>query len=247
MGTLHKIITCLILLIVSERSMGQKNLFHLTYKPVSCTLIDTTWAYDQYDEDDHSADLAGFDSLEVFITRKYCVAISHSAHRRVHEVYNRKTKIIRRLIQYDNKDYFIEDSVMYYLHKDKKLREKAYNLKDSLSIQYAQVQKNIHGKKCHLITRPAYGWFTYQRDSFWVANYKDIPMMVKGGWWISGVPFEFVVNDGLVSVRVESRITPVPDLPIDVFTIDPGMNELRQLQSHLTLDNFMELFLRYMP
>ncbi len=228
----------------TEKGMSQKHLVHLTYKPTSYVLIDSSWAFEEVDMNEVMSSIAGFDSLDVFITPKYFATISYNTHTWIHTVYDRKTRIIRRHVRYCEKDSFVEDSVMYYLHKDKKLREKAYNLKDSLSIEYTQMYKTIHGKKCHLITHPAYFWFSNQRDSFWVADFKHIPMLVGGSWYVSGITFEYIKNDGLTSVHVDSRITPAPNLSFDIFTIDPGLNELRQLQSQNTLQNFMEYFLR---
>lgn len=247
MGNLTKIIIILILLLPAEKSTCQKHIVHLTYKPTSCILIDTTWAYDQWDKHEHSVAVAGFDSMEVFITPKYFASISFNTHRWIHTVYNRKTSIIRRHVRYAEKDFFVEDSVMYYLHNDKELRQKAARIKDTLLIrEYPDNQTTIHGRKCHLITFPAYGWLSRQRDSVWVADFKNVPGLLSPFYFLTqGVGFEQVINDGLVSVRVSSEKRRAPNPSKEIFTIDPGKSELRQLQSQNEIVDVVNFILSF--
>lgn len=252
MKNLFKILAGLMLLVFCQKGLGQNKFFHLTYKPTSSVLIDTTWAYDQYDPYEHSVDLAGFDSLDVILTPKYFATISYDPHYRIHEVYNRKTRILRRHLSYPGKDYFAEDSVMYYLHKDKALRQKAARLKDTLLIrEHPEIHKTIHGRKCHLITFPPYGWMYTEMDSFWVSNFKNVPGLLSPFYYLTrGVAFEQVKNDGLLSVRVSSEKRPSSNPSGDIFTIDPGNSELHQQQTqHKIADvvNFVLSFKARLP
>ena len=46
------------------------------------------------------------------------------------------------------------------------------------------------------------------------------------GFIRNGIPFQYEVNDGLFSARVESVLKPETDLPDSIFTIEPGMSEV---------------------
>lgn len=242
MKNLIKIILGLMLLVTAEKGLSQKDFLHLTYKPVSCVPIDSLFSFEEYDKDEVTSSVAGFDSLDVFITPKYFAKIVYNSNMLMHTVYNRKTRILRRHLTYSGKESFSEDSVIYYLHKDKKLRKTAENLKDSLGIrEYRQVQKTIHGIKCHLITHPVYSFFSDRSDSVWIADFKNIPELIQPGFGfiLIGVPFQYEVNDGLFSARVESEIKPETDLPDYIFNIDPGLSEIQQLQTQDKIPDYM--------
>ena len=148
MKKLFKILVALMLTMSTEKGMGQKHLLHLTYKPTSCVPIDTLFSFEEYDKDEVTSSVAGFDSLDVYITPKYFAKIAYNSNMLIHTVYNRKTRIIRGHLTYLGKESFTEDSVMYYIHKVKKLRKTAESLKDSLMVrEYPDEQKTIHGKK----------------------------------------------------------------------------------------------------
>ncbi len=242
MKNLIQIILGLMLLVTAEKGLSQKDFLHLTYKPTSCVVIDSTFAFEEYDMDEVLSSVAGFDSLDVFITPKYFAKIAYNTNMLMHTVYNRKTRMIRRHITYLGRESFWEDSVMFFLHKDKKLRRTTENLKDSLGIrEYRHVQKTIHGIKCHLITHPVYSFFSDRSDSVWVADFKDIPELIQPGFGfiISGIPFQYEVNNGLWSVWVESEIKPETDLPDYIFNIDPGLSEIQQLQTQDKIPDYM--------
>ncbi len=250
MKNLLKILVVLMLTVSTEKGIGQKHFLHLTYKPTSCVPIDTLFTFEEYDKDEVTSSVAGFDSLDVFITPKYFAKIAYNSNMLIHTVYNRKTRIMRRHITSPDWESFSEDSVMHYLHKDKKLRAIAESLKDSLGIkEYPNVQKTIHGKKCHLITHPVYYFFSDRNDSIWLADFKDIPEMINPGFGfiLSGVPFQFEVNDGLFSDLVESKIKHETNLPLNVFTIDPGQSDIIQLQTQNKIPDYMTYFRRNLP
>lgn len=216
-----------------QKGLSQSKFVHLTYKPASYVLMDSSWAFEEFDLNEVMSSIAGFDSLEVFLTPKYFATISYNTTYRLHEVYNRKTRILRRHASYPGEDYFAEDSVMYYLHKDKELRQKAARLKDTLLIrEHPDIHKTIHGRKCHLVTFPAYGWFYTEMDSFWVSNFKNVPGLLSPFYFLTqGVAFEQVTNNGLISVLASSEKRSVSNLSNDIFTIDPGNSVLHQRQS----------------
>ena len=230
MKNLIQIILGLMLLVTAEKGLSQKDFLHLTYKPTSCVVIDSTFAFEEYDMDEVLSSVAGFDSLDVFITPKYFAKIAYNTNMLIHTVYNRKTRIIRRYITYLGRESFWRT---------------AENLKDSLGIrEYRQVQKTIHGIKCHLITHPVYSFFSDRNDSVWIADFKDIPELIQPGFGfiISGVPFQYEVNNGLWSVWVESEIKPETDLPDYIFNIDPGLSEIQQHQTQDKIPDYMTYF-----
>ena len=252
MKNLFKILAGLMLLVFCQKGLSQSKFVHLIYKPTSYVLIDSSWAFEDFDLNEVMSSIAGFDSLEVFLTPKYFATITYETYSRIHTVYNRKTRILRRHVSYAEKDYFAEDSVMYYLHKDKELRQKASRLKDTLLIrEHPDIHKTIHGRKCHLITFPAYGWFYTEMDSFWVSNFKNVPGLLSPFYFLTqGVAFEQVTNDGLVSVLASSEKRSFSNHSNDIFTIDPGNSELHQQQTqHKIADvvNFVLSFKARLP
>jgi len=230
-----------LLLFCSAKGIGQKHTDHFFYIPKSYVVLDTFTINDtEYDMNEVILSVAEYDSISVFVTSKYFASIAYNPHRIIHTTYNRKTRIIRYHIKYPDKDFFAEDSVMYYLHHDKELRKNANRIKDTLDIREDhEVQKTIHGKKCHLITHPVYEFFSNQLDSIWVADIKETPTLFSTGFYflMQGVPFEYVVNDGLVSVQVSSVKRPAPGNVNMIFTIDPGLSELHQMQSQNRIAN----------
>lgn len=235
------------LLVFCQKGLSQSKFVHLIYKPTSYVLIDSSWAFEDFDLNEVMSSIAGFDSLEVFLTPKYFVTITYETYSRIHTVYNRKTRILRRHVSYAEKDYFAEDSVMYYLHKDKELRQKASRLKDTLLIrEHPDIHKTIHGRKCHLITFPAYGWFYTEMDSFWVSNFKNVPGLLSPFYFLTqGVAFEQVTNDGLVSVLASSEKRSFSNHSNDIFTIDPGNSELHQHQTQNKIADVVNFVLSF--
>ena len=56
-----QIILGLMLLVTAEKGLSQKDFLHLTYKPTSCVVIDSTFAFEEYDMDEVLSSGAGFD------------------------------------------------------------------------------------------------------------------------------------------------------------------------------------------
>ena len=95
-----------------------------------------------------------------------------------------------------------------------------------------------------MITHPVYSFFSDRNDSVWIADFKDIPELIQPGFGfiISGVPFQYEVNNGLWSARVESEIKPETDLPDYIFNIDPGLSEIQQHQTQDKIPDYMTYF-----
>lgn len=242
-----KYIVGAILLLSTEISISQKHLVHLQYKPQSYTLLDTMFSFEEVDRESAISNVVNFDSMDVFITPKYIASIEYNSPVWVHTIYDRKTRIMRRHFISGDTDFFSEDSVMYYIHKDKELRKKAARLKDTLLIRdYPDIQKTIHGRKCHLITFPPYGWLYTEMDSFWVADIKNVPGLISPFYFLTkGIAFESKINDGVLSVLVTSEKRPLPKFSKEVFTIDPGKSELHQHQTQLQIVDVVKYILAF--
>ena len=229
-----------------EKGISQQ-LVHFQFKPTSYSVLDPMFSFEEFDRDEVISSIAGFDSMDVFITSKYFASKAYNSAGWVHTTYNRKTRIMRRHIKYGDKEFFSEDSIMFYLHIDKELRQKSERIKDTLHIrEYPENQKTIHGIKCHLITFPAYGWLSSQLDSVWVADFKNLPGLTSPFWFLTqGVALERVNNDGLVSVHVSSEKRKAPNPSNDIFTIDPQESELHQLQSQNRIADVVNFILAF--